>query len=91
MVDHYSLDFSTRLTFSIKGKTTQEDGFDWKAACVDAGIISLITFFTGIGTLVSVDALSLNSLVVLLTACGSEFMGMLAMKRGLITTSTDKK
>jgi len=91
VVDHRSLDFLNRLTFSIKDNTTQEGGFDWKAACVDAGIISLITFFTGIGTLVNVDALSCNSLFVLLAACGSEFMGILAMKRGLIATHNDKK
>jgi hypothetical protein len=59
------------------------ESFDWKNTLIDTLIIALITFFTGLSTLASVEALSVSSFGVLVAICGAEFMGMLAVKRGL--------
>jgi hypothetical protein len=53
---------------------------------VDAGIIAGMTFLTGLGTLSYVSALSLSAVLFLFSATGSEFLGIIAAKRGLVAT-----
>jgi hypothetical protein len=77
-----------RVHFSIVGvpHVTSSGGFDWRGACVDAGIIAGMTFLTGLGTLSYVSALSLSAVLFLFSATGSEFLGIVAAKRGLVAT-----
>jgi hypothetical protein len=79
---------ASKIHLSLRGQTDSEGKFDWHEAILDAGIISGITFFTGLGTLASSAAISLTSFCVLLSAVGTEFLGILAAKRGLIQKNT---
>jgi hypothetical protein len=74
----------SKIHLSLKGTRDKKGKFDWSGAVLDAGIISGITFFTGLGTLASSSAISSTSLCVLLSAVGAEFLGILATKRGLV-------
>ncbi len=76
--------FVGKIHLSIRGQKDAKGRFDWSSAVLDAAIISGITFFTGLGTLASSCAISPESLCVLLSAVGAEFMGILATKRGLV-------
>lgn len=75
---------ASKIHLSLKGHRDSKGNFDWTSAVLDAGIISGITFFTGLGTLASSAAISPMSLCVLLSAVGAEFLGILATKRGLV-------
>jgi hypothetical protein len=75
--------FTNRIHLSIKGQLTPDGKFDWKEAALDAGIISSITLFTGLGALAAAGTVNVNGLIVLLSATGSVFMGIIATKRGL--------
>jgi hypothetical protein len=68
----------------MRGQRDKKGKFDWSSAVLDAGIISGITLFTGLGTLASSSAISFTSVCVLLSAVGAEFLGILATKRGLV-------
>ena len=72
-----------RIHLSFKGSRTANGNFDWKNAFLDATIISGINLFTGIGTLAAVGDVKINVLLVLLSAVGAEFLGIIAAKRGL--------
>ena len=76
--------FAGKIHLSIHGHRNKQGKFDWASAALDAGIISGITFCTGLGTLASGNAISPTSLCVLLSAVGAEFLGILATKRGLL-------
>ncbi len=76
--------FVGKIHLSIRGQKDAKGRFDWSSAVLDAAIISGITFFTGLGTLASSSAITPESLCVLLSAVGAEFMGILATKRGLV-------
>ena len=73
-----------KIHLSLRGQRDKQGKFDWSGAVLDAGIISGITFFTGLGTLACSAAISPTSLSVLLSAVGAEFLGILATKRGLV-------
>jgi hypothetical protein len=73
-----------KIHLSMRGHKDKQGKFDWVSAVLDALIISGMTFFTGLGTLASSTALSPESLCVLLSAVGAEFLGILATKRGLV-------
>jgi|GEM_PF-1320591 hypothetical protein len=75
---------ASKIHLSLQGHRDSKGKFDWASAVLDAGIISGITFFTGLGTLASSCAITPDSLCVLLSAVGAEFMGILATKRGLV-------
>ncbi len=77
-------EFLCKIHLSMRGHRDKQGKFDWNSAVLDAGIISGITFFTGLGTLASSAAISSTSLCVLLSAVGTEFLGILATKRGLV-------
>ncbi len=77
-------EFAGKIHLSIRGQRDKKGKFDWSSAVLDAGIISGITLFTGLGTLASSAAISPTSLCVLLSAVGAEFLGILATKRGLV-------
>ena len=77
-------DLVCKIHLSIRGQRDAKGKFDWSSAILDAGIISGITFFTGLGTLASSAAISPMSLCVLLSAVGAEFLGIMATKRGLV-------
>ena len=68
----------------MRGHSDKRGKFDWTSAVLDAAIINGITFFTGLGTLASSCAITPESLCVLLSAVGAEFLGILATKRGLV-------
>ena len=74
----------SKIHLSLRGHRDKKGKFDWSGAVLDAGLISGITFFTGLGALASSAAISPSSLCVLLSAVGAEFFGILATKRGLI-------
>jgi hypothetical protein len=76
--------FVCKIHLSMRGHRDKQGKFDWASAVLDAGIISGITFFTGLGTLASSCAITPESLCVLLSAVGAEFLGILATKRGLV-------
>jgi hypothetical protein len=83
----FKLNYETltcKIHLSLRGQKDKKGKFDWSGAVLDAGIISGITFFTGLGTLTSSAAISPTSLCVLLSAVGAEFLGILATKRGLV-------
>ncbi len=73
-----------KIHLSMRGQRDKKGKFDWSGAVLDAGIISGITLFTGLGTLASSAAISPTSLCVLFSAVGAEFLGILATKRGLV-------
>ena len=73
-----------KIHLSMRGHCDKQGKFDWTSAVLDAAIISGITFFTGLGTLASSCAITPQSLVVLFGAVGTEFLGILATKRGLV-------
>jgi hypothetical protein len=75
---------ASKIHLSVHGHRDNKGKFDWTSAILDAGIISGITLFTGLGTLASSAAISPASLCVLFSAVGAEFLGILATKRGLI-------
>jgi hypothetical protein len=77
-------EFVGKIHLSMRGHRDKQGKFDWTSAVMDAAIISGITFFTGGGTLASSSAITTNSLCVLLSAVGAEFLGILATKRGLV-------
>ena len=77
----------SKIHLSMKGNRSKNGKFDWPSAIVDAAIITGITLCTGLGTLASANALTVSSVVVLLSAVGAEFLGILATKRGLTPTS----
>lgn len=77
-------EFVCKIHLSMRGHRDNQGKFDWASAGLDALIISGITFFTGLGTLASIGAISPTSLCVLLSAVGAEFLGILATKRGLV-------
>ncbi len=77
-------EFVGKIHLSMRGHCDKQGKFDWTSAVMDAAIISGITFFTGLGTLASSYAITSNSLCVLLSAVGAEFLGILATKRGLV-------
>jgi hypothetical protein len=77
----------SKVHLSVRGQRDKRGKFDWSSAVLDAGIISGITFFTGLGTLASITAITPYSLCVLLSAVGAEFLGILAAKRGLVRNS----
>lgn len=79
---------TSRIHLSIKGQLTSDGKFDWKEASTDAGVLSSITLFAGLGALAASGALNLLGIVVLLSAVGSEFMGIIATKRGLTVPRT---
>ena len=82
----------TKIHLSIRGVVDTDGKFDWASAIVDAAIISGIAFFTGLGTLAASNALTFTGVVVLLSAFGATFLGILATKRGLSNVAkTDKK
>jgi hypothetical protein len=76
------------IHLSIRGRRNKQGKFDWCEAVVDAGIISGMSFFTGLGALAASNAISMLSLCVLLCASGGEFLSILAAKRRLITEPT---
>jgi hypothetical protein len=83
----FKLNYETltyKIHLSLRGQKDKKGKFDWSGAVLDAGIISGITFFTGLGTLASSAAISPTSICVLLSAVGAEFLGILATKRGLV-------
>jgi hypothetical protein len=68
------IDYETlvsKIHLSLKGHQDKKGKFDWSGAILDAGIISGITFFTGLGTLAFSAAISPNSLCVLFSAVGA--------------------
>ena len=75
-----------RVWFSVIGapSVTAKGQFDWRTACIDAAIIAGMTFLTGLGTLAYVSALSVSALIFLFSATGTEFLGIVAAKRGLV-------
>jgi hypothetical protein len=73
-----------KIHLSVRGQKDNKGKFDWSSAILDAGIISGITLFTGLGTLASSCALTPMSICVLFSAVGAEFLGILATKRGLV-------
>jgi hypothetical protein len=73
-----------KIHLSMRGHCDKQGKFDWTGAVLDAAIISGITFFTGLGTLASSCAITPDSVCVLLSAVGAEFLGILATKRGLV-------
>jgi hypothetical protein len=77
-------EFVGKIHLSMRGHHNKQGKFDWASAVLDASIISGITFFTGVGTLASSCAIWPESLCVLLSAVGAEFLGILATKRGLV-------
>ena len=77
-------EFVGKIHLSMRGHHNKQGKFDWASAVLDASIISGITFFTGLGTLASSCAITPDSLCVLLSAVGAEFLGILATKRGLV-------
>jgi hypothetical protein len=77
-----------KIHLSLKGHRDKKGKFDWSGAVLDAGIISGITFLTGLGTLASSVAISATSICVLLSAVGAEFLGILATKRGIVQKNT---
>jgi hypothetical protein len=68
-------EFVCKIHLSMRGHRDKQGKFDWTSAVLDALIISGITFFTGLGTLASSTAISPESLCVLLSAVGAEFLG----------------
>jgi hypothetical protein len=44
---------TSKIHLSVRGHTNKQGKFDWTSAVLDAGIISGITLFTGLGTLAS--------------------------------------
>jgi hypothetical protein len=74
---------SGHVHLSIKGRRTAEGRFDWQEAAIDAGIISGLTFFTGLGALAAGHAVNVDGLVVLFCSTGGEFLSVLAAKRKL--------
>ncbi|HEY9753909.1 MAG TPA: hypothetical protein V6C97_01980 [Oculatellaceae cyanobacterium] len=76
-----------KIQLSLRGQRTEQGKFDWTSAVLDAVIISGITLFTGLGTLASSNAVTANSVCILLSAVGAEFLGILATKRGLLAAA----
>lgn len=74
---------SSYVHLSIKGRRTAEGRFDWGEAAVDAGIISGLTFFTGLGALAAGHAVNVDGLLVLFCSTGAEFLSVVAAKRKL--------
>jgi hypothetical protein len=44
---------TSKIHISVRGHTNKQGKFDWTSAVLDAGIISGIILFTGLGTLAS--------------------------------------
>ena len=76
-----------KIHLSVRGVRDREGRFDWANAVFDAGIISGMSFFTGLGALAAGDAINPISVCVLVSAVGGEFLSILAAKRRLITKS----
>jgi hypothetical protein len=76
-----------KVHLSFKGRRNKHGRFDWGEAVIDAGIISGLSFFTGLGALAASGSVSVVGGVVLLCACGAEFLSILAAKRRLIPKS----
>jgi hypothetical protein len=81
---------SCKITLRVQGRTNTEGKFDWGNAVVDASILSGITFFTGLTALAGSHALSVDSLCILSSSVGVEFLTFLSLKRGLIPQSQQK-
>jgi len=79
-----SSSFFCKITLTVQGRRTVEGKFDWENACADAAILSGITLCSGIAALAGSQALTLNSFCILACTVGGEFLGFLAVKRGLI-------
>jgi hypothetical protein len=77
----------SKVQLSLRGQRSENGTFDWTSAVLDAAIISGITLCTGLGTLASSAALTANSVCVLFSAVGAEFLGIVATKRGLTPVS----
>jgi hypothetical protein len=73
----------SKIHLSVRGSRTKEGKFDWVNALLDAAIISGMSFFTGLGALAAGNAITLISIVVLISATGGEFLSILATKRKL--------
>jgi len=76
--------FLNHITLSVQGRTDGKGKFDWGNAIADAGILSGITCLTGVSALVGSHAFSAESLLIVLSATGIEFLTFLALKRGLV-------
>ena len=77
----------SKIQLSLRGQRSEDGEFDWISAVLDAALISGITLFTGLGTLASSCAVTANSVCILFSAVGAEFLGILATKRGLTPVS----
>jgi hypothetical protein len=82
-LEDLSCSFSGRIHLSIRGQRDARGRFDWQEACLDASIISGMTFFSGLGALAAAHAINLDGLIVLLCLTGGEFLSVLAAKRKL--------
>lgn len=58
--------------------------FDWNSALADSALLAAITFFATLGGGTVADIPSLQMLTVSAVAAGSQFVTVLALKRGLI-------
>jgi hypothetical protein len=87
--------FLNHISLSAKGTLDNVSGnFKWSDALIDSAIIAAGTFFVGLAALTGAGSLNIDGMVTLLASTGTEFVGFLAIKRGLtkpITTETSKE
>ena len=72
------------------GQTDSNGKFDWSDACIDAGIVAGLTFFTTLGASGVIGTLQPQAILTSGIAAASQFFLWLALKRGLKKETTEQ-
>jgi hypothetical protein len=76
-----------KVNLSVRGRRNKHGKFDLGEAAIDAGIMSGLSFFTGLGGLAAGNSINPVTLTVVVCAAAVEFLSILAVKRRLIVKS----
>jgi len=72
-----------QLMLTVHGTNGPNGSFDWKSNLVDAVIMAALTFFLALGGLGTTGQISEREIIAAAIAAATEFLLMLAIKRGL--------
>lgn len=67
----------------MKQQNNPNGSFDWQNSLIDAGILSVLTFFTTLGGLGATGQVGARELIASGIAGAIQFFTILAIKRGL--------
>lgn len=84
--------FLNHISLSAKGTVNSVTGtFNWADALIDSAIIAAGTFFVGLAALTGAGSLNIDGMITLCASTGTEFVGFLAIKRGLTKPVNETK